>query len=44
LRFAVSKESQSLIGKRGFVKVKEEDRLKAAGKLEEAINELASAK
>ena len=44
LRFAVSRESQSLIGKRGFVKVKEDDRLKAVAKLEEAINELSSAK
>ncbi len=44
LRFAVSKESQSLIGKRGFVKVKEEDRQKASEKLEAAINELSSAK
>ena len=44
LRFAVSKESQSLIGKRGFVKVKEDDRLKSAAKLEEAINELSTAK
>ena len=42
LRFAVSKESQSLIGKRGFVKVKEEERLKAVAKLEDAIKERPS--
>ena len=44
LRFAVSKESQSLIGKRGFVKVKEKERLNAVGKLEDAIQALSSAK
>ncbi len=43
LKFAVSKESQHLIGKRGFVKVKEEDRLKAVGKLEEALHQLSAA-
>ena len=44
LTFAVSEEAQPLVGKRGFVQVKEVDRQKAAAKLEEALKELAAAK
>jgi phosphate transport system substrate-binding protein len=44
MTFAVSKEAQPLVGKRGFVKVTKEDREKAAATLEAAIKESAEVK